>query len=98
MISYAANLKFFTAYSVALDESTEITDSAQLAIFIRGINDQFEVTEELLSLCPMHGCTTAKDIFGQLCDAIEHAGLPWNRLVSITTDGAPSMTGKKMDW
>ncbi|XP_026116348.1 general transcription factor II-I repeat domain-containing protein 2B-like [Carassius auratus] len=87
--------KDFTAYSVALDESTDITDSAQLAIFIRGINDQFEVTEELLSLCPMHGRTTAKDIFQQLCDAIERAGLLWNRLVGITTDGAPSMTGKK---
>ncbi|XP_016097781.1 general transcription factor II-I repeat domain-containing protein 2B-like [Sinocyclocheilus grahami] len=79
--------KVFTAYSVALDESTDITDSAQLAIFIRGINDQFEVTEELLSLCPMHGRTTAKDIFQQLCDAIEHAGLLWNRLVGIATDG-----------
>jgi hypothetical protein len=84
--------RVFTAYSVALDESTDKTDTAQLAIFIRGINDQFEVTEELLSLCPIHGRTTAKDIFQQLCDAI---GLPWSRLVGITTDGAPSMTGKK---
>ncbi len=80
---------------MALDESTDKTDTAQLAIFIRGINEQVEVTEELLSLCPMHGRTTAKDIFQQLCDAIEQAGLPWSRLVGITTDGAPSMTGKK---
>ncbi|XP_056121755.1 general transcription factor II-I repeat domain-containing protein 2-like [Rhinichthys klamathensis goyatoka] len=87
--------RVFTAYSVALDESTDKTDIAQLAIFIRGINEQFEVTEELLSLCPMHGRTTANAIFQQLCDAIERAGLPWNRLVGITTDGAPSMTGKK---
>ncbi len=87
--------RVFTAYSVALDESTDKTDTAQLAIFIRGINEQFEVMEELLSLCPMHSRTTAKDIFQQLCDAIEQAGLPWRRLVGITTDGAPSMTGKK---
>ena len=40
----------FTAYSVALDDSTEQTDNAQLAIFISGINDKFEVTEELLTL------------------------------------------------
>ncbi len=91
--------RVLTAYSMALDESTDKTDTAQLAIFIRGINEQFEVTEELLSLCPMHVRTTAKDIFQQLCDAIERAGLPWSRLVGITTDGAPSMTGKKkMDW
>ncbi len=47
------------AYFVALDESTDQTDTAQLAIFIRGINDQFEVMEELLSFCQMHGRTTA---------------------------------------
>ena len=87
--------KRFTAFSVALDESTDATDKAQLAIFIRGVDDRFEVTEELLSVCPMHGHTKAKDIFRQLCDAMERLGLPWNRLVGITTDGAASMTGKK---
>ncbi|XP_065818648.1 general transcription factor II-I repeat domain-containing protein 2 [Labrus bergylta] len=87
--------KRFTAYSVALDESTDKTDTAQLSIFNRGNNDQFEVTEELMSLCVMHGRSTAKDSFQQLSDAIKRAGLPWNRLVGITTDGAPSMTGKK---
>lgn len=87
--------RVFTAYSVALYESLNITESAQLFIFIRGINDHFEVKEELLSLCPMNGLTTAKDIFHQLCDVIERTGLAWNRLVGITTDGAPSMTGRK---
>ncbi|KAK0145575.1 General transcription factor II-I repeat domain-containing protein 2 [Merluccius polli] len=91
--------KSFTAFSVALDESTDATDNAQLAIFIRGVDDRFEVTEELLSKCPMHSHTKAKDIFQQLCDAMERLGLPWNRLLGInaciTTDGAPSMTGKK---
>lgn len=53
MISYVTKL-YFSLHSVALDESTDKTVNAQLAIFIRGINDQFEVTEELLSLCHMH--------------------------------------------
>ncbi|KAK7879843.1 hypothetical protein WMY93_033491 [Mugilogobius chulae] len=85
----------FTAYSVALDESTDKTDHAQLAIFIRGINNQFEVTGELLSMCPMHGRTTAKDLFEELSGSLERAGLPWDKLTGITTDGAPSMAGKK---
>ncbi|KAL6466892.1 hypothetical protein MHYP_G00246960 [Metynnis hypsauchen] len=51
--------------------------------------------EELLTVNPMHGQTTAQEIFHQLCDAIENAGLPWKRFVGITTDGAPSMTGRK---
>lgn len=40
----------FTAYSVEFYESTDWTKNAQLAIFIRGINDKFQVTEELLRL------------------------------------------------
>ena len=32
---------------MALDESTDINDNAQLAIFLSGVNNLFEVTEEL---------------------------------------------------
>lgn len=82
----------FDAYSV---ENTDITDTAQLTIYVCGVDSNFEVTEKLLTVIPMHGQTTANEIFLQLCDAIENAGLPWKRLVGITTDGAPSMTGRK---
>ena len=58
--------KCFCVYSVALDETTNITDTAQLAIYVRGVDDNFEVTEELLTVFPMHGQTTAQEI--QLCD------------------------------
>ncbi|KAM9305583.1 general transcription factor II-I repeat domain-containing protein 2-like [Gastrophryne carolinensis] len=46
-------------------------------------------------LFPMHGQTTAQEIFHQLCDAFQNAGLPWRKFVGITTDGAPSMIGRK---
>ena len=72
---------------MALDESTDINDNAQLAIYFRGVNNQFEETEELLCV----KTCTAKDIFEQLCDAIEHAGLSWKSLRGISTDGAPSL-------
>ena len=65
---------------MALDESTDINDDAQLAIVFCGVNNQFEVTEELLCVKTMQGRTTAKDVFEQLCDAIEHAGLSWKSL------------------
>lgn len=39
------------------------SDSAQLAIFIEGVNDQLQMMQKLLPLCLMRGCTTAKDIF-----------------------------------
>lgn len=66
--------KRFCAYSVALDESTDNTDTAQLAVYVRGVNDNFEVIEELLAVIPMHGQTTAQEIFRLFCGAIEDAG------------------------
>lgn len=36
-----------------LFESTDITDVAQLAIFIRGVGETLTVTEEFLELVPM---------------------------------------------
>ncbi|GBP38868.1 General transcription factor II-I repeat domain-containing protein 2B [Eumeta japonica] len=34
-------------FSISLDESTELSDTAQLAIFIRGVDKEFTVTEWL---------------------------------------------------
>jgi hypothetical protein len=33
--------KDFVAYSIAIDESTDVTNIAQLAVFIRGVNEDF---------------------------------------------------------
>ena len=87
----------FTADSVVLDKSTDITDNVQLVIFIKGIYDLFEVTEDFVSLLLTHVRSTAKDLFQQLLGAIERNGLQWNRRGGNTTDGAPSMTGKEID-
>ncbi|CAN7937456.1 unnamed protein product [Ixodes hexagonus] len=85
----------FNAFSIAVDESTDITDNAQCAIFVRGVNKDFDVTEELLDLVPMKGTTTGADIVSALERVVDRAGLPWGKLVCLATDGAPSMVGKK---
>ena len=40
----------FQLFSLALDESTDIDDTARLLIFVRGISENFEITEELQSM------------------------------------------------
>lgn len=85
----------FIAFSVAIDESTDITDMAQLAIFIRGVDETLTVTEEFVELVPMMDTTTAEDIFGSVVAALDRVGVDWSRAVSMATDGAPSMIGKK---
>jgi hypothetical protein len=60
----------FLAFSLALDESTDIVETAQLCIFIRGVDKSFKEHEEILLVSPMHGKTTGTDIFDTLINAI----------------------------
>jgi hypothetical protein len=51
------------AFSIALDDSTDDSDTSQLAIFIRGADADFNITEALLALQPLKGTTTGEDIY-----------------------------------
>lgn len=84
----------FVFYSVALDESTDVTDTAQLAIFIRGIDQNFSITEEMAALFPMKGTTKGTDIYKALTSTLNRFGLNLDNLSGVVTDGAPAMTGK----
>ncbi|XP_065444398.1 general transcription factor II-I repeat domain-containing protein 2A-like [Chrysemys picta bellii] len=87
--------KDFVAYSLAVDETTDATDTAQLAIFIRGVDSNLCVTEEILDIKSMHGTTKGEDIFGNVFQSVTDMKLPWEKLVELTTDGAPAMCGEK---
>ena len=64
----------FQLFSLALDESTDIDDDAQLPIFVRGISENFEITEELLSVESMKNTTTGEDIF----ECVKMHFVQWN--------------------
>ena len=87
--------KDFVAYSLAVDESADVTDTAQLSIFIRGVDSSLGVTEELLGIKSMHGTTTGKDIFEEVSECVNELKLPWDKLTGLATDGAPAMHGEK---
>ncbi|XP_069498946.1 general transcription factor II-I repeat domain-containing protein 2-like [Ambystoma mexicanum] len=87
--------KKLSYFSLALDESNVVRDSAQLLIFIRGTNDNFKVTEELAALQSIKGTTTGEDIYEKVCQTLNGLELDWAKLASVTTDGAPSMVGSK---
>ena len=54
----------FQLFSLTLDESTDTDDTAHLLIFVRGISENFEITEELLFMQSIKGIIiTGKYIF-----------------------------------
>ena len=53
------------------------------------------VTEEFVSVVPMTDTTTANDVFVSLVGALDNLEVDWSRAVSVATDGAPSMVGRK---
>ena len=90
----AENINKFSHFSLALDESTDINDTAQLAVFIRGVTDDFEVREELLDLSSMKSTTTGEVIPKEVLKVSEKFRLDPKKLSGLTTDGAPAMVGK----
>jgi hypothetical protein len=53
----------FEHFSIAIDETVDITGIAQLVVFIRAWDSVFNIYEELIELIPMHDTTTSQDIF-----------------------------------
>lgn len=88
------NTKQFVYFSLALDETTDIKDTSQFAIFIRGVDNQMNITEELLDLVSLKDTTTGQDIKDAVLKCMEYRKLDLKKLIGITTDGAPSMIGK----
>lgn len=80
--------------SLQLDESTDVASLSQLVCFIQYIKEE-SLKTEFLFCKELETTTTAEDIFRRLDDYMCAHNIPWNKLVSCTTDGAPAMMGKR---
>ena len=79
--------------SIRLDESTDITGSAHLAIFGRYlVNDT--IREELISLASLETTTRGIDKCNAVVKQLTERKLDLSKIVSVSTDGASSMTEK----
>ena len=66
-----------------MDESTDLTSTSQLLVFIRGVNLNFEITKQLASVCSMHGTTTGEDLFLEVEKTLQCYSLYWNKFQCI---------------
>ncbi|KAG5308226.1 GT2D2 protein, partial [Acromyrmex insinuator] len=89
-IVYQLKAKNFIAFSLALNESTNI---AQLAIFIRGVNSNPFIIKEFLNIISLKD-TTREDILSNVEEAVESINLSWDKLTSVATDGAAAIIGR----
>lgn len=78
----------FSAFSIVCDESTDISNSAQLLVFFRGINEDFEVCQELAGLETRKGTTRGINIFMAMQQVMDKNSLKWENLSGIKTEGA----------
>ena len=82
-------------FSLTVDESTDINDSAQLLIFARCLSSSFELCEDFLSMKTLATRTSGEDIFIAVKNAGIPSGLDLKYRRGICTNGAPAMTGNQ---
>jgi hypothetical protein len=80
-----------SALSLALDESKDIEDKPQLAIFVRFVTNDLDVKEELIDLTALKDTTRGSDIKGTPDVTLGKAFVPIKKIVSI----AAAMRGAK---
>ncbi|KII62981.1 General transcription factor II-I repeat domain-containing protein 2 [Thelohanellus kitauei] len=95
-VSFQKKFKPFVAFSIASDECIDITDTAQFAVFILVLDNDINITEKFVELISMKVTTTADDVYQRLVDSLDKVGVDWKEAVSLVTDGAPEMIGRKI--
>ena len=85
----------FDFFSLACDESTDLSDTAQLLIFFRGVNSDMNTKKELLDLKSLKDQTRGADLFFSVCSTVDDMKLPWSKVSTIITDGASAMAGEQ---
>lgn len=80
-------------FALQMDESTDVTNFAQLMVYCRFLHGN-EIKEDFLFCESLLSTTTSVEIFNKVNDFITKHGLDWLKCVGICSDGARAMTGK----
>ena len=73
--------------SLAVDESADNSDVAQLCLYVRFFGECFH--EDLLGLIPMEGHTTSEIIFTKIASFLKENNMDLACINILVTDGAP---------
>ncbi|XP_067939628.1 zinc finger BED domain-containing protein 5-like [Watersipora subatra] len=79
-------------FSLAIDESTDIMDVAQLAVFVKFFDSE-EMKEEVFTLFGLEGEITGQAAYDALVKRLDKMKISLHKCISVTTDGAPAIVG-----
>ena len=80
-------------FAIQLDKSTDVSNYAQLLVYVRYATKDAILNESLL--INKRRTTTKEDVFELVDNFFKENGLQWTELVSCTSKGAPAMFGRK---
>ena len=80
-------------FSLQLDETTDVSNLRQLAVFVRYVKED-EIKEDFLFCQPLTTTTKAADIKKVVDNFFRDNGLSWDMVSAICSDGAPAMLGR----
>ena len=83
-----------SGFAIQLDECTDVTNCAQLLIFVRYLG-KGGVKEEFFINAVLKATTKGDDIFQIVNSFFKQHSLKWQNLRGCTTDGAPAMLERK---
>ena len=87
-----AAIKESGKFSLQLDESTDVSDDAQLLVYVR-YQGKSDIEENFLFCKRLETTTTGEDLFKLVDNFIKEEGLKWDQCYSVCSDGAPAMLG-----
>ena len=76
-------------FSMQLEESTDITNNAQLPVYVRYTTQDNDVKTELLMSKELSSTTKRKDVFEVLDNFFKQSELDRKKFIDCTTDGVP---------
>ena len=79
---------------MALNEITEVNDTNQLLVFIRTVDENYTVYEELLKLSSLHGSKKGIDICNNIVSLVNDYG-GFEKCANVVTGCARAMVGRR---